>query len=119
MRDLFKKTDGVVDVDGYVEDDQPKYRLIVDEQKAALNGISNDAIARAMQGAAAGYQAGLLHQDAEDVPLTVRLDRPTRSDPERAFKTWGSRAAAAAWSCSASWFTSKKSWKTRASTTRI
>ncbi len=85
IRDLFKQTNGVVDVDWYVEDDQPKYRLSVDEEKAALNGISEDDIARAMQVASAGYQAGLLHQDAEkeDVPLTVRLDRATRSDLER------------------------------------
>ena len=85
MRDLFEQTNGVVDVDWYVEDDQAKYRMIVDEEKAALNGVSEDDIARAMQVAAAGYQVGLLHQDAEkeDVPLTVRLDRPTRSDLER------------------------------------
>ena len=71
MRDLFKQTKGVVDVDWYVEDDQTKYRLMVDEEKAALNGISEDDIARAMQIASAGYPAGLLHQDAEkeDVPL--------------------------------------------------
>jgi multidrug efflux pump subunit AcrB len=82
MRDLFKRTDGVVDVDWYVEDDQPKYRLIVDQEKAALNGISEEDIARAMQVAAAGYQAGLMHQasEKEDIPLNVRLDRPTRSD---------------------------------------
>jgi len=85
MRNLFKQTDGVVDVDWYVEDDQPKYRLIVDQEKAALNGISEDDVARAMQVAAAGYEAGLLHQasEKEDVPLILRLDRPTRSDLER------------------------------------
>ncbi len=85
VRDLFKQTKGVVDVDWYVEDDQAKYRLIVDEQKAALNGVSGDDIARTMQVASAGYEAGLLHQDAEkeDVPLKVRLDRPTRSDLDR------------------------------------
>ncbi len=85
MRDLFKQTKGVVDVDWYVEDDQPKYNLTVDEEKAAINGISADDIARVMQVASAGYQSGLLHQDAEkeDVSLIVRLDRATRSDLER------------------------------------
>ena len=48
IRDLWKRTDGVVDVDWYVEDDQPKYRLLVDKEKAALNGISEDDIARTM-----------------------------------------------------------------------
>jgi multidrug efflux pump subunit AcrB len=85
IRDLLKQTKGVVDVDWYVEDDQTKYRLLVDEEKAALNGISEDDIIRAMQVASTGYQAGLLHQDAEkeDVSLSVRLDRATRSDLER------------------------------------
>ncbi len=85
IRDLFKQTKGVVDVDWYVEDDQTKYALLVDEEKAALNGISEDDIARAMQVASGGYQAGLLHQagEKEDVALTVQLDRATRSDIER------------------------------------
>jgi multidrug efflux pump subunit AcrB len=85
IRDLWKRTDGVVDVDWYVEDDQPKYRLLVDKEKAALNGISEDEIARSVQVASAGVQAGLLHVDSakEDVPLMVRLDRASRSDVER------------------------------------
>src|SRR5678809_120362 len=85
IRDLFRQTKGVVDVDWYVEDDQTKYALLVDEEKAALNGISEDDIARAMQVASGGFQSGLLHQDAEkeDVSLTVRLDRATRSDLDR------------------------------------
>jgi multidrug efflux pump subunit AcrB len=85
IRDLWKRTDGVVDVDWYVEDDQPMYRLLVDKEKAALNGISEDEIARTMQVASAGYPAGLLHVDSakEDVPLMVRLDRASRSDMDR------------------------------------
>ena len=85
IRDLFQQTKGVVDVDWYVEDDQPKYRLLVDKEKAAISGVSQDDIARTMQIASSGHAAGLLHLDAEkeDVPLTVRLDRATRSDLER------------------------------------
>ena len=85
IRDLWKRTAGVVDVDWYVEDDQPEYRLIVDKEKAALNGISEDDIARTVQVASAGYEAGLLHADSakEDVPLMVRLDRANRSGMER------------------------------------
>ena len=84
IRDLWKRTDGVVDVDWYVEDDQPKCRLVVDRQKAALNGITEDAVARTMQAASAGYTAGLLHVDSEkeDLPIIVRLDRPSRSSIE-------------------------------------
>ena len=85
IRDLWKRTDGVVDVDWYVEDDQPKYRLVVDKEKAALNGISENDVAQTVALASFGYQAGLLHSDSakEDVPLTVRLDRASRSDLEK------------------------------------
>ena len=85
IRDLFRRTDGIVDVDWYVEDDQPKYRFVVDREKAALSGISDDEVARAVAMASEGYQAGLLHVDAakEDVPLTLRLDRASRSDINR------------------------------------
>jgi multidrug efflux pump subunit AcrB len=85
IRDLFRHTDGIVDADWYVEDDQPKYRLLVDQEKAALNGISQEEIARTMQIASAGYTAGLVHEasEKEDVPLDVRLDRAARSDMER------------------------------------
>ena len=105
IRDLWKRTDGVVDVDWYVEDDQPKYRMLVDEEKAALNGISEDDIARTMQVASAGYPAGLLHADAEkeDVPLMVRLDRATRSDLDRLQNLKHRRRAAAAWCPCANW----------------
>uniref|UniRef100_Q01Z00 Acriflavin resistance protein n=1 Tax=Solibacter usitatus (strain Ellin6076) TaxID=234267 RepID=Q01Z00_SOLUE len=84
IRDLWKRTEGVVDVDWYVEDDQPKYRLLVDKEKAALHGISEDEIARTMQLASAGFQAGLLHVDTEkeDIPLVLRLDRADRSSLE-------------------------------------
>ena len=52
-------------------------RPAVDEEKAALNGISEDDIARAVQVALSGLSGGLAASDPEkeDVPLTVRLDR--------------------------------------------
>ncbi len=82
IRDLWRRTDGVVDVDWYVEDDQPKYRFVVDREKAGLAGISQEDIARTVQAAAGGLHAGLLHVDSEkeDIPLTMRLDRAARSD---------------------------------------
>ena len=85
MRDLFRRTDGVVDVDWYVEDDQPKYRLRIDNEKAALNGVSEEDIARTMQAASAGYQAGLLHvpSEKEDIAIEIRLPRAERSDIEQ------------------------------------
>ena len=85
-------------------------RLLVDEEKAALNGISEDDIARAMQVASAGYQAGLLHQDAEkeDVALTVQagprdsIRSGAYPEPEDRRPQWAN------WSRWANWCTPKK-----------
>ena len=81
IRDLWNGTNGVVDVDWYVEDDQPKYQFTVDQEKAAIHGVSADEVARTMAVASSGYPAGLLHVEAskEDVPITLRLDRASRS----------------------------------------
>jgi len=75
----------VVDVDWYVEDDQPKIRFLVDREKAALHGISQDEVARTLRIASAGEPAGLLHVDSEkeDLPIVLRLERAARSDVER------------------------------------
>jgi multidrug efflux pump subunit AcrB len=85
VRDMFKRTDGVVDVDWYVEDDQAKTTLVVDQEKAALHGISTDQIARTIGIAARGEVAGLLHSDSskEDVPIVLRLPRSERSNLDR------------------------------------
>jgi multidrug efflux pump subunit AcrB len=82
---IFEKTDGVVDADWYVEDPQPKQVWRVDREKAALNGVSTSDVAQTMMIASAGMSAGLLHVDSakEDVPITLRLDRATRSDLDR------------------------------------
>jgi len=81
IRDIFDRTPGVVDVDSYVEDDQPKYRFVVDKEKAALNGVSAEQVAATLRIAVEGAPAGLLHQpqEKEDVPIALRLARAERS----------------------------------------
>jgi len=81
IRDILDKTDGVVDVDWYVEDDQPKFRFVVDKEKASLNGVSAEQVAATLRMALDGMSVGLLHQpsEREDVPIFLRLPREGRS----------------------------------------
>ncbi|GBC78174.1 Multidrug resistance protein MdtB [bacterium HR08] len=81
IRDLFERTPGVVDVDWSVEDDQPKYRITVEKEKAELNGISTEQVTRTVRLAVEGMPIGLLHraEEKEDVPLLLRLPREERS----------------------------------------
>jgi multidrug efflux pump subunit AcrB len=81
IRNIFDRTDGVVDVDWYVEDDHPQYRFVVDREKAALNGVSAEQISATLQLALTGVSSGLLHDPAEkeDVPIVVTLPVSDRS----------------------------------------
>ena len=85
IRNIFEKTAGVVDVDWYVEDDQPKYRIRLDREKAALNGISDEDVARVLRLACAGDSAGLLHaaERKKMFPSQCASTRASRSDLER------------------------------------
>ena len=81
VKDIFKKTAGVVDVDWYVEDPQRKLDMQVDLDKAALHGVSASDVSRTVQVALHGGEAGILHakEMREDVPILVRMSRTDRS----------------------------------------
>jgi len=82
VREEFKKTPGVVDVDWMVEADQPQYRLVVDQEKAALSGVSADQIAQTLRLALRGAVVGLAHQpkEREDVDIVLELPRARRTN---------------------------------------
>jgi len=81
IRQLFERTEGVVDVDWYVEDDQPKVRFVVDKEKAALHGISTEQMAQTLRLAVEGVTVGLVHlpREKEELPIFLRLPRAERS----------------------------------------
>ena len=82
--DIYKKTPGVVDVDWYIETDQPKVRFVVDKEKASLHGISAETISRTLRMAVGGEAVDLLHipREKEDVAIVVQLPRSLRTTPE-------------------------------------
>ncbi len=82
IKEVFAGTDGVVDIDWYVEADQPKVTFAVDREKAAQNGLSSDHLAREMRIALNGMNAGLLHLEREKEPteLLLRLPLQDRAD---------------------------------------
>jgi len=82
--DIFHHTDGVVDTDWYIEADQAKVRFLLDKEKAALHGISDEAIAQTLRMAVGGAAVDLLHlpREKEDVQIVVRLPQSLRTSPE-------------------------------------
>jgi len=82
IRDIFEKTDGVVDVDWYVEDDQKKVIFDLDKEKAAQHGITTEAVSQTLRVALGGASAGLVHVEKakEPVELFLRMPVSERSD---------------------------------------
>jgi multidrug efflux pump subunit AcrB len=85
VKTIFEETPGVVDVDWYMEEEQTRYVLEVDKEKAALHGISAARITRTLQLALSGRQVGLLHQplEKEDVPIVLRFPLSERAGTKR------------------------------------
>jgi multidrug efflux pump subunit AcrB len=84
VREIYRATEGVVDIDWYVEKLQPKTLFRVDKAKAALHGITEAAIARTVQMAVQGYPVTLLHapNEREDVDVWLELPRALRARPD-------------------------------------
>jgi multidrug efflux pump subunit AcrB len=84
VRDIFKSTPGVVDVDWYVEADQPKARFVIDKEKAALHGISAETISQTLRIAVGGQSVDLMHlpREKEDVNIMLELPRSSRTTPD-------------------------------------
>ncbi|MBX3171974.1 MAG: efflux RND transporter permease subunit [Candidatus Eremiobacteraeota bacterium] len=82
VKKLYNQSEGVVDVDWYVEDPQPLLDLEVDRQQAALSGLSSSTIAQTLDLAVGGLPVGLLHLEnwREDVPIVLRLPIGQRGD---------------------------------------
>lgn len=78
---IFESTEGVVDVDWYVEDDQEKIKLKVDYEKAGRVGITSYQIIENVAALVNGKTAGLLHipTEKEDVDLLVKMPIERRS----------------------------------------
>jgi multidrug efflux pump subunit AcrB len=84
IKSIFQKTPGVVDVDWYVEDPEPRLIMRVDEVKAAEHGIAVSDVAQALALATSGTEVGLIHDQTarEPVPAIVEIDRADRSSEQ-------------------------------------
>ena len=85
IREIFRHTAGVVDIDWYMEEYQPRMIVEVDREKAILSGIPTAVIADTLQTALSGKRIGLIHDPAEkeDMPIVVRLPLDRRAGIER------------------------------------
>jgi len=84
VKKVFETTEGVTDVDWYVESDQEKISFVPNPEKAAAHGITVEQIAKTLALSQYGMNVGLadLPQEKEDVCINIRLPRKDRSSIE-------------------------------------
>ncbi|MGZ5001112.1 MAG: efflux RND transporter permease subunit, partial [Methylomonas sp.] len=76
VRSDIEHTEGVVDVDDFVEADHDKLHFLIDHDKAALLGISSEQVAGTLALAVTGSKTGLLHIETERRPLWIEVQLP-------------------------------------------
>lgn len=81
IKEIFQKTESVVDVDWYMTGPQVEYRVAVDRDKTLLNNVSPARVKEILRTVLKGQAAGLLHDPSakEPVVLLLRFPRESRS----------------------------------------
>jgi len=82
VKQIFKETDGIVDVDWLVEDDQKEFSFEVDKEKAMLAGVSTQQVVQTLNMALQGQLVSRLYQENEVEPgnIQLRLNENERSN---------------------------------------
>ncbi len=80
VKRLFETTEGITDVDWFVEDPQDRIDFRVDLERAAQAGITPEMISQGLYMLGAGAETGMLHTASgrETVPIVLRMERGAR-----------------------------------------
>lgn len=84
VKAIFAGTEGVVDVDWMVEDDQVEYEFKVNKEKAMLAGVNVQQVVQTLNLALHGQEVTTLYQEneIEQVGIQLRLSEAERSSIE-------------------------------------
>lgn len=75
-REVFEKTEDIVDIDDSVSHDWTEYRIVVNREKAMLAGIAPAQVAETLHAFLAGVDATTVHLEFEKEPVPIRLRIP-------------------------------------------
>lgn len=76
VKDIFLKTEGVVDVDWFREEERIKTVLTVDKEKAAINGVSEQQITRTIEIGVGGLSFDIFHRPSDKEEINMVLELP-------------------------------------------
>ncbi len=78
IRTEIRTVPGVTDLSDDIELTRPEIHVEIDRQRAVMEGLSTDAVARTVRTAIAGTEAGVFREDDDEYDIMVRLDEPSR-----------------------------------------
>jgi multidrug efflux pump subunit AcrB len=79
LQSIYKVTPDIIDIDSTVEAKAKRLIIEVDRQRAAMLGISQQAVTAVLQMALSGEDVTYIHQARERYPIPVRLEIPVAS----------------------------------------
>jgi multidrug efflux pump subunit AcrB len=82
IRRLYENTEDIVDIDDSVEATAPRIVVSVDRNKAALLGVSQESVTRALQTALSGEDVTYIRDGNQKYPIPVRLELPAAEKSE-------------------------------------
>ena len=74
IKAIFDQTEGMVDTDVFIEDDQTEIRFDVDKEKAMLRGVAPAKITENLRAAVSGKNVGVLHKENTLSPIPIQLE---------------------------------------------
>lgn len=87
IRQIMEQEPNVVDIDDMTAMPHEKIDFFVDQEKAALHGVSTTAIVNALRLAVAGDASATVHMSGERQPLYIKLILPRNSRSSKASLT--------------------------------
>jgi len=76
IRQIMRAEPFVVDIDDTVPAERTRFDFVLDKEKAALHGVSSDAVVRTLRTALSGAQPAAVHLPGERLPLMIRVILP-------------------------------------------
>jgi multidrug efflux pump subunit AcrB len=76
IRKIFDSTPNIIDVDDSLESDAERLIVVVDRQKAAMLGVSQQAVVETVAVAVGGMDATFARVGREKYPIAVRVELP-------------------------------------------
>ncbi len=76
IKAVFEQTDDIIDIDDSVEQPAPRWIIAVDRSRAAMLGVDQTTVVRALATAIDGEDVSYLHDSNARYPIAIRMELP-------------------------------------------